>query len=669
MQTHVLRFTTALSIMCMITLSMNAQQGLVLLSPLNGVASMKAEVGATASTQIVFTNVSFLTGSVSISGFNRTEFTGSADSVIALDVADTAAYTVTFSPTAQGNILDTIIISGNLGTIYVVLNGTGLSSAADGSFTLSTNALDFNPIVINTTAESNVVITNTSSAQETITANLILDSEFSLSTPSSFNLQAGESATIKVDFSPTAAAEFSDSLVISSGLVTKSLLVNGNGIESNDTIRTFILSSGSIDFGSVLVGSKTTGQTSIISTSTATQNIQLRLVNGTNFSIISNDKFTLGALSTITINVEYTPAAEGDDTDTLIVTDGSAYIYVSLRGTASTTPFLGWQLTPAIVTFGPAKTNTVVTSAITIENLSSTAIVIDSAIIAGQDAAEFEITSSQAFPFTVAANASAEIAISTTMRDSMNSTIAWITVSAEGRSKQAILVQVFDAASVRDTVRVRCENTRGTIGGTARVVVTLLSDLPQEVVRGEITYEFNASVMVPIRVPLTSIIFDGQRQVTFSFTPESTAEGEVMTSEMFTLTLGDAESTPVKITSLKLFNSSGRELNTETISNDALVSVDDAGGRTVNANSAGLSLKLTPNPAVNNVTATFKSTAFPSGLAVYNSMGVLVADATAMLPQSTEGEVGISLQAFASGTYLVRFSSGTSTIVRTLVKY
>lgn len=669
MQTLVLRFTFALSFICIAAFSMNAQQALVLVSPINGEVNMQAEVGASASTQILFTNISLLAGDASISGFNRTEFTGSADSVITLDVADTAAYTITFSPTTQGKISDTIIISGSLGTIYVVLNGTGLSGAADGSFTISANALDFNSIFINTTAESNIIVTNTSSAQETITANLILASEFSLSTPSSFNLQAGQSAIVNVNFSPTISGDYSDSLVISSGSMTQSLRVNGTGIESNDTLRTFIVSSGRIDFGSVLVGSNTTGQTTIISTSTSTQNIQLRLVSGTNFSIVSNDNFTLSALSAVVVSVEYSPTAMGDHTDTLIVSDGSAYIYVSLRGNASTTPFLDWQLTPSVVTFGPAEVNAAVTSVVTIENLSSTAIVINNASIQGQDAAEFEIASSQTFPFTVAGNATAEISISTKMSNNMISPIAWLTVSAEGRTKQALLVQIFDTASVRDTVRVRCENTRGTIGGTARIVVTLLSDLPKEAVRGEITYEFNASVMVPIRVPLTSIIFNGQRQVTFNFTPDGYAEGEVMTSELFTLTLGDAESTPVKITSLKLFNSSGREMQTETFSNEALVSVDEAGGRTVNANNAGLSLQLSPNPAVTNVTATFKSTAFPSNLAIYNSMGVLVADVTNMLPQSTEGDVGISLQALASGTYLVRFSSGTSTIVRTLVKY
>lgn len=672
MSTFLLRFTLALSILCMINPSVNAQQGISLLVPLNGTVNMQAEVGASATTQLVFTNIGLLAGSVTISGFNRTEFTGSADSVLTLNVADTASYTITFSPTTQGQISDTIIISGDLGTIYVVLNGTGLSGAADGSFTLSANAVNFSSVVIGTTSESNIIVTNTSTGQETITASLAGAAEFSLSTQSSFNLQAGESATITVAFSPASAAEVSDSLVISSGLRTRLLLVNGIGIESSDTLRTFIVSSGTIDFGTVLVGSSATGQTTVISTSTAARNIQLRLASGTNFNISSNDNFTLGVLSTVGVVVQYTPTSEGNHTDTLIVTDGSASVYVILRGTASTTPVFGWKLSPTLVTFGPAAANTVVESAVKIENPSSTAIVVDSVNIVGQDAAEFEITSSQTVPFTVAANSSAEITISTTLRDSMISPIAWISVTAEGKTKQAVLLQLLDSTLIgkaRDTVRIRVENTSGTIGGTARVIVTLLADLPKEAARGEITYEFNSSVMVPFRQPLASVIVNGQRQVTFDFTPEGTAQGEIMTSELFTLTLGDAESTPVKVTSLKLFTASGSQMKTETFSNDALVSVDDARGRTVNANSAGMSLGLSPNPAVNSVTVSYISTNVPSSLAIYNSMGMLVADVTGLLPQTTSGEVGISLQALASGTYLVRLSSGTSTIVRTLVKH
>lgn len=672
MSTFLFRFTLTLSILCTITTSVYAQQGIALLSPLNGTVNMQADVGASATTDIVFTNITLLAGNVAISGFNRTEFTGSADSVLTLDIADTAAYTITFSPTTQGLISDTIIISGDLGTIYVVLNGTGLSGAADGSFTLSANVVNFSSVVIGATAESNIIVTNTSTGQETITASPTGAAEFSLSTQSSFNLQAGESTMISVAFSPESAAVFSDTLVFSSGLRNKYLFLNGIGIESSDTIQTFIVSSGTIDFGTVLVGNSATGQTTVISTSTAAQNIQLRLASGANFNIVSNDNFTLGVLSTVGVVVQYTPASEGNHTDTLIVTDGSASVYVILRGTASTTPVFDWKLSPTLVTFGPAAANAVVESAVTIENLSSTAIVVDSVNIAGQDAAEFEVTSSQSVPFTVAAKSSAEISISTTLRNSMISPIAWISVTAEGKTKQAVLLQLLDSTLIgeaRDTVRIRVENTSGIIGGTARVIVKLLADLPKEAARGEITYEFNSSVMVPLRQPLASVIVNGQRQVTFDFTPEGTAAGEIMTSELFTLTLGDAESTPVKVTSLKLFTESGSQMSTETYSNDALVSVADADGRTVNANSAGMSLGLSPNPAVNSVTVSYISTNVPSSLAIYNSMGMLVADVTGLLPQTTSGEVGISLQALASGTYLVRLSSGTSTIVRTLVKH
>jgi len=81
----------------------------------------------------------------------------------------------------------------------------------------------------------------------------------------------------------------------------------------------------------------------------------------------------------------------------------------------------------------------------------------------------------------------------------------------------------------------------------------------------------------------------------------------------------------------------------------------------------GLNVQMAPNPASDNVTISYSASAkLPTSVRVMDMEGVTILTQDLGIQQS--GSTEISLEKFASGVYLVEFTSGSDKVVHRLVK-
>ena len=146
---------------------------------------------------------------------------------------------VTFAPTAIGQFVDDITLTSTGGSSQVELSG---AAAAPGVLTISPLTNDFGTVAAGATRNQSVTVSNTGSSTLTITK----------SKPPSLGqfralgglnegtaIQAGQSVTLQVAFTPPGVGAFSDTWVLNSdqpGSVLQTVTFTGTGQASNGTV-------------------------------------------------------------------------------------------------------------------------------------------------------------------------------------------------------------------------------------------------------------------------------------------------------------------------------------------------------------------------------------------------------------------------------------------------
>ncbi|HUU14487.1 MAG TPA: choice-of-anchor D domain-containing protein, partial [Terriglobia bacterium] len=169
-------------------------------------------------------------------------------------------------------------------------------------------------------------------------------------------LAVGNTCTIDVIFSPTAAGARTGTLTITDNTPTSPHVVNLSGSTSVPVVS---LSSTSLSFGSVPIGTTSQAQTvTVTNTGTATLNVASVAISS-EFSETNTCGAIVATGASCTISITFTPAAGGTRSGTLTITDdagGSPHV-VSLSGDGS-----GFTLsaTPAstVITAGQSATYT-----------------------------------------------------------------------------------------------------------------------------------------------------------------------------------------------------------------------------------------------------------------------------------------------------------------------
>lgn len=141
-----------------------------------------------------------------------------------LNSGQTLTVGIQFNPGAAGNFTGQLVIASNSSTgatVNVGLTGTGTASNTVATLTVSPSSLAFGNVTVSSSASQTITLTSTGTGPVTISSLTMSGAEFSVSglaVPATLN--PGQSASLTVQFSPTAAGAVSGQLTVASNSST-----------------------------------------------------------------------------------------------------------------------------------------------------------------------------------------------------------------------------------------------------------------------------------------------------------------------------------------------------------------------------------------------------------------------------------------------------------------
>lgn len=242
----------------------------------------QVEVGSKGSAKITITNsgldplnVSAVT--VSGQGFNTTGLSPPLE----IPAGQSSSFEVNFSPQGAGSAAGSLSVAENASTVPLEtsLSGVGITRR----LTASLATVRFGDVGTGEQKIESVTLTSTGTASVEITQAKVLGAGFSireLGLP--FTLAHGQSATFSVVYSPTTTGNSTGSISIVS---TASNSPTSLSLSGTAVTQQLSLSSGSLSFGNVVVGSSSDQTILVRNTGTANLTINQATVTGNGFSI------------------------------------------------------------------------------------------------------------------------------------------------------------------------------------------------------------------------------------------------------------------------------------------------------------------------------------------------------------------------------------------------
>jgi FtsP/CotA-like multicopper oxidase with cupredoxin domain len=258
--------------------------------------------------------------------------------------------------------------------------------------------LSFGNVMVGASATAQTVtVSNTGIAPLTINGVALSGANFGdfaiiTNNCSGASLTNGASCQVSVTFKPTTVGALLASLEVNvaAPATSQSVALNGTGIQANASV-----SPASLNFGNQTVNTTSTPQgVTLTNNGTATLTINSITVVGANFAISSNGcGNNLAAGSSCVVNVTFTPTVAGPLNASLSFDTSNPVnpLTVSLNGTGTVATAVG--LNPTTLSFGNQLVG--VNSAaqpVTLTNLGTTRLVINSIAFSGTNAADFTRT-------------------------------------------------------------------------------------------------------------------------------------------------------------------------------------------------------------------------------------------------------------------------------------
>ncbi len=180
-------------------------------------------VGTTSASQIATLTNNAKTSalnisSVIISGLNATEFSQTNNCGTSLAAKASCTLTIAFAPSAAGARVATLTVTDNAAVTTQIISLSGTGTAAVPTASLSPANVKFGNVTVGTKTTQTVTLTNTSTninAVLNITSVKVMTIKpFSQTNNCGASLNAGQSCTITVTFSPTATGAASSTLTV-----------------------------------------------------------------------------------------------------------------------------------------------------------------------------------------------------------------------------------------------------------------------------------------------------------------------------------------------------------------------------------------------------------------------------------------------------------------------
>ena len=222
-------------------------------------------------------------------------------------------------------------------------------------------------------------------------------------------LNPNQTATLQVQFNPSAAGAASGQLFITSDASggTAKIPLNGTGTVSATAQLT--MSANSLAFDNVAVNSTATLPVTLTSSGTAPVTVSSAAVSGIGFAD-SGATFpvTLNPNQSVTLNVQFNPKTTGQATGQLIINSNSstgATSVVQLSGTGTSTATAQLQVSTTSLTFGDVPVNSTATLTLTLTSSGTAPVTVSSAALKGAGFSDSGVS----FPVTLNPNQSATL--------------------------------------------------------------------------------------------------------------------------------------------------------------------------------------------------------------------------------------------------------------------
>ncbi|MGH9572310.1 MAG: beta strand repeat-containing protein, partial [Candidatus Acidiferrales bacterium] len=309
-----------------------------------------------------------------------------------------ATVTAKFAPTVGGTGSGTITIvsTATNSPLVIALNGTGTQAA----LTANPSSINFGSILVGNTASVNVTLTNSGTANLSISGASAGGTGFSMSTLSPQTLSPGGTAAFTVTFGPKAAGNASGSVSITSTAPGSPLVISlaGSGTATQPQMN---VNPSSVAFGNVNVGGNSSKTVTLTNTGNAMLSITAATISGAGYTMnLQPTSINAGANTTFTVT--FAPTASGS-------ASGSISIASNVPGSPSTIALSGTGLqaqvaaTPSSVAFGTVTIGNTNSQPITLKNNGNTALTFSQISVTGAGFGQTGLSTST----TIAAGGSA----------------------------------------------------------------------------------------------------------------------------------------------------------------------------------------------------------------------------------------------------------------------
>ena len=264
---------------------------------------------------------------------------------VTLNAGQSTSFTVLFAPTASGAASGSISVTSNGANpnLSIPLSGTGVTP---GALSANPTSLSFGSVQVGNNSSKSETVTNTGGSTVTISQANVTGAVFSitgLTLPTS--LSSNQSVTFTVTFAPTAAGSASGSLSIVSDASNSplSIALSGTGTAQGQ----LAVSPATLSFGNVVVGTSSSLNGTLNATGAAVTVSSASITN--NEFVLSGISLpaTIGAGSSASFTVTFTPQASGAASGSLSFTSNATNspTVQSLTGTGTAPPSHSVDLT------------------------------------------------------------------------------------------------------------------------------------------------------------------------------------------------------------------------------------------------------------------------------------------------------------------------------------
>ena len=276
---------------------------------------------------------------------SQVKATGSGFSISGLSAPATlapgasATLTITYKPVAPGTSAGNVVISNDATDSPVMVNvvGTGVAATTTTSPAISVTPSEasFGNVTVNTEASQTIKLSNTGTADLSISQVKATGSGFSISgLAAPTTVAAGSSVNFTIAFKPKAAGAESGNISITNDSSDSPLVIDMTGAGVTSTVK-LSASVSSVNFGNVAVGKTVTEQVKLSNTGNAEVNISGAAASGTGFGASGGSNVNLAPNQSVNVTVSFDPQTKGTLSGNLTVSSNAATLKIPLSGTGT----------------------------------------------------------------------------------------------------------------------------------------------------------------------------------------------------------------------------------------------------------------------------------------------------------------------------------------------